>query len=53
MITRMQTVLEIDYITKKQSTVLIRKLVDAYKIIAQGAIDIMNVRQDVLDVQED
>ena len=49
----MQTVLEMDSITKKQCTALRRTLVDAYKIIAQGANDIMNVRHDVSEVQEE
>ena len=53
MITRMTTVLEMDNITKKECAALRRTLIDAYHIIAQGANDIMNVRHDVSEVQDE
>ena len=52
MITRMTAVLEIDNITKKECAALRRTLIDAYHIIAQGANDTMNVRNDVSEVQD-
>ena len=51
MITSTQTMLEIDFLTKKQCTALRRTLHDAYQIIAQEANDIMNMRHDVSEVQ--
>ena len=53
MITRMQTVLEMDNITKKECAALRRTLVDTYHIIAQRANDIMNVRHNVSEVQDE
>ena len=52
LITRMQTVLEMDALTKKQCGALRLTLADEYKIIAQGANDIMNVRHDVSEVPD-
>ena len=53
MITRMTTVLETNNITKTECAVLLRTLVNAYHIIAQRANDIMNVRHDVSEVQDE
>ena len=53
MITCMQTVLEMDNITTKECAALRRTLIDAYHIIAQGENDIMNVRHDVSEVQDE
>ena len=53
MITRMQTVLEMDTLTKKQCGAMRLKLVDEYKIIAQGANDIMNERHDGSEVHDE
>ena len=48
----MITILEMDTFTKKQCVALRLTLMDAYKIIAQGANDIMNVRHDIAEVQD-
>ena len=53
MITRMQAILLMDTLAKKQCAALRGTLQDAYKIIAQGANDIMNVRHDVAEVQDE
>ena len=52
-ITRMQTMLEMDTLTKKKCAAQRRTLIDAYRIIAQGANNLMNVRHDVLEVREE
>ena len=53
MITSMQTVLEMDNIIEKECAALRRTIIDAPHIITQGANDIMNVRHDVLEVQDE
>ena len=53
MITRMQAILLMDTLAKKQCVALRSTLQDAYKIITQGANDIMNVRHDVAEVQDE
>ena len=49
----MQAILDMDTLNKKQCVALRRALQDAYKIIAQGANDTINVRHDVAEVQDE
>ena len=49
----MQVVLEMNNLSNKQCASLRRTLLDAYKIIAQGANDIMHVRHDVSEKQNE
>ena len=50
---KLETVQEMDNTTKKECAALRWTLIDAYHIIAQGANDIMNVRHDVSEVQDE